>query len=328
MTDNGSSGGCELDHHAFVSKGYNAGMRGKKGSYYDGGHRVPFFIRWPDGGIKGGNDIEGLAHHVDLLPTFIDLCDLEPQEDPHFDGISVAPLLRGAGLAMPDRTSVIQYRQNTQPPEKWDNAVVTERWRLIGGNELYDIKADPGQREDVSSKHPEVVARLRAEHEQWWAEVSPGFDRYCPIALGNPAENPTRLDAFDLMGDVAWDQQHILNAVKAAGAWNVNVEKDGTYEFRVQRWPDEADTAIGAILADGSGTRIRPNRVRLKIGSIELWHGVGEEAQFAQFNVELVTGPAELEAWFVDQNGDEYAAYYVYVTFGGDCHLSMAAMPV
>ena len=51
MTDNGTSGGCEIDGNEHVLRGYNAGMRGMKTSYYDGGHRVPFFIRWPNGGL-------------------------------------------------------------------------------------------------------------------------------------------------------------------------------------------------------------------------------------------------------------------------------------
>jgi len=51
MTDNGTATGQDV---------FNAGMRGKKASLYDGGHRVPFFVRWPNGGIKGGLDIPGL----------------------------------------------------------------------------------------------------------------------------------------------------------------------------------------------------------------------------------------------------------------------------
>lgn len=47
MTDNGSSGGARLNKNSFLTAGYNAGMRGRKGSYYDGGHRGPFFLRWP-----------------------------------------------------------------------------------------------------------------------------------------------------------------------------------------------------------------------------------------------------------------------------------------
>ena len=48
-------------------KVFNAGMRGKKGSQYDGGHRVPFFIHWPDGELTGGRDVEPITAHVDVF---------------------------------------------------------------------------------------------------------------------------------------------------------------------------------------------------------------------------------------------------------------------
>ena len=51
---------------------YNAGLKDHKGSYYDGGHRVPFFISWPDGGLDKGVDINRLTAHIDILPTLID----------------------------------------------------------------------------------------------------------------------------------------------------------------------------------------------------------------------------------------------------------------
>ncbi|MBM4081115.1 MAG: arylsulfatase, partial [Planctomycetes bacterium] len=145
MTDNGSSGSCHLDRQQFMTKGYNAGMRGKKGSYYDGGHRVPFLVRWPAGGLNGGRDIAEMSLHIDLLPTFIDLCGLKPPPGVVFDGLSLAPLLRGERAALPgDRFEFVQYRQSTEAPDKWTNAVMTRRWRLVRGQELYDIKADPG----------------------------------------------------------------------------------------------------------------------------------------------------------------------------------------
>ncbi len=102
-----------------------------------------------------------------------------------FDGQSVAPLLRGQCAELPgDRLEFLQNRQwTTLPPEKWANAVISRRWRLIHGKELYDIKADPGQRRDVSAEHPEVVARLRDAHERWWDEVSPTMEAHFFISF-------------------------------------------------------------------------------------------------------------------------------------------------
>jgi arylsulfatase A-like enzyme len=83
MTDNGGTAGTAL---------YNAGMRGKKGSLYDGGHRVPCFLRWPAGDFCPPGDYPELTQIQDLLPTLIDLCGLtDSQAD--FDGTSLARLL-------------------------------------------------------------------------------------------------------------------------------------------------------------------------------------------------------------------------------------------
>jgi len=52
---------------------------------------------------------------------------------------------------------------------------MTRRWRLIRGTELYDVAADPAQKNNVAADHPEVVRRLRSAHEQWWSEISPNL---------------------------------------------------------------------------------------------------------------------------------------------------------
>ncbi len=324
MTDNGSSGGCTLDKHQFVTGGFNAGMRGRKGSYYDGGHRVPFFIRWPAGGLQGGRDVEGMALHIDIVPTFIDLCGLAAPEGIKFDGVSLAPLLRGQ---LPeDRVHFVQYRQNTDPPQKWTNAVMTRNWRLIHGRELYEIKNDPGQEHDVAAEHPDVVSRLREAHEKWWEEISPDLQEYCPITLGSDAENPTRLDAMDVMGDVAWNQTHIVLAQKSTGRWTVDVEKPGKYRFSLRRWPEELGLAIDEAVSPeearshiyasetGECNTITPGHARLKIFEREEVLPVEPGAKEVSLDIILKkTGVTQLEAWFIDADGGCRGAYYVYV---------------
>ena len=59
-TDNGTASG---------EKVFNAGMKGKKGSPYEGGHRVPFYLHWPAGGITKQHDVKTLTHAVDVVPT-------------------------------------------------------------------------------------------------------------------------------------------------------------------------------------------------------------------------------------------------------------------
>lgn len=326
MTDNGSSGGSELDENQYVARGYNAGMRGKKGSYYDGGHRVPFFLRWPGAGLGGGRDVDEMSLHVDLLPTLIELCGLDaPEVD--FDGVSIAPLLRGDQAGLPgDRVHFLQYRQDTVPPEKWTSAVMTRRWRLVRGEELYDIKADPGQRRDVAAENSGAVERLRRAHEAWWDEVSPGLEAYCPIELGNPAENPTRLCAMDVLGDVAWHQTHIARAQQSTGSWAIGIERPGRYRFFLRRWPSERELAIDGVIPpdearrliyapeDGGAQDIKPVEASLTLFGDEHRVPVGKGDLAAGFTFDVhQTGTTTLHARFIDEAGDGQGAFYVDV---------------
>ena len=306
MTDNGTSAG------AGKKGGHDAGMRGTKGSEFDGGHRVPFFIRWPGGGLSGGVDVGRLAAHVDVLPTLIALCGLREPEGVAFDGTSLAPLLRGRDNDWPDRTLVVDS-QRVEHPEKWrKSAVMTDRWRLVNGTELHDMKADPGQKVDVSKEHPEVVAKLRGDYDAWWADTSGRFGEYCESVLGSDEENPVRLTCHDWHADkVPWNQGHIRDGMEANGFWAVEVARAGSYEFALRRWPLEVDAPITAAIPRGEA--IRATRARLTIADVEVTEPILPDASAVTFKIELKAGKTRLQTWFTDDDGASRGAYYVYV---------------
>src|SRR5690606_22372543 len=99
MTDNGTADGVTLDGHWSnglpTFYGYGAGMRGKKASPYDGGHRVPCFIHWSEGGLDEGRDFSGLSAHIDILPSLMGMCGLERANGPKLDGLNLWPYLKG-----------------------------------------------------------------------------------------------------------------------------------------------------------------------------------------------------------------------------------------
>ena len=99
-TDNGSLLGPQY---------FNAGMRGKKTEIWEGGHRVPCFIRWPNGGFGKARDVGGLTQVQDLLPTLLDLCGIKPSKNTKFDGMSLATVLQGKEQVPEDRTLIINY---------------------------------------------------------------------------------------------------------------------------------------------------------------------------------------------------------------------------
>lgn len=320
-TDNGSSSGFQV---------FNAGMRGNKGSEYDGGHRVPFFLHWPEGGFDQPRDIKPITAHVDVVPTLLDLCGITPPAQIRFDGQSLVPLLQDAVDAWPDRILVTDS-QRVKDPIKWrKSAVMTSRWRLINGEELYDLPNDPGQQSDVASGHPDVVARLRAFYESWWRELEPTFADATAIYLGQPGQDPVRLTSHDWIttGSTPWNQSQVRAAMKGpenTGFWNVNVVRDGTYAFRLRRWPEEVDLPIDASLAPGEpvpgakayrttpGKAIAPVKAVLEIGDTKVSRLVSPGDIEVQFEIELIAGRYELSTLFVDEAGQEFGAYFVYV---------------
>jgi arylsulfatase A-like enzyme len=300
MTDNGTSAG------------YSAGMRGKKGSEYDGGHRVPCFIRWPGGRLTRGRDVERLTAHIDLLPTLMELCWLSKIGGPNMDGASLVPLLSGSVANWPDRTLVV-HSQRIEHPEKWrKSAVMTERWRLINGRELYDMKLDAGQRDNIADQHSEMVQRLRKRYEKWWADISRRFDEYCEIIIGSDRENPCRLMSHDWHSpNPAWSQGAVRSGSKANGFWAVEVARSGTYEFALRRWPVEVDALINAAIPGGKA--IKATQARLTIADVDVTKPVSENARAVTFQVRLKAARTRLQTWFMDDQGVSHGAYYVYV---------------
>lgn len=317
MTDNGTAAGWRpRGGKKGAWQGFNAGMRAGKGSEYDGGHRVPLFIRWPAGKIGGGRDVDKLAAHIDVLPTLADLCELKRPEGPKLDGISLAPLLRGDATGWPERTLMV-HSQRIPYPQKWRKcAVMTQRWRLVDGKELYDIQADPGQEHDVAADHPLVVALLRSRYEDWWKSLSVVFDDFVYISIGSEAEPLVQLHPHDWhVADQrlsSWHQGHVRSGHAGNGFWAIDVARDGTYEISLRRWPRQLDRPITAAIPGGKA--ISATAARLKIGQLDLSKPIPAGATAVTFRVELNAGKTRMQTWLVDEKtGESRGAYFVYV---------------
>lgn len=313
MTDNGTANGVKLDRNGFVTTGYNAGMRGKKGTIYEGGHRVPCFIRWSGEGIGGGRDIDELTAHIDIFPTLIDLCGLEKPDNVEFDGTSLKPLLKDKERVCYDRTLVVQRQQRGDiPPEKWSASVMKKETRLVNGEELYDLKNDPEQRVSIADKRSEEVIKMRDVYEKWWKSVSEHFDEVQEIVIGSDKVNPVTLTGFDWhCFPTPWNQHHIRQGLKSNGYWAVEIESDAEYEFSLYRWPQEANLPVN--FAPRGCKTLEITEARLQIGGLDLTKQVEQEEISITFKCALKKGSTRLQTWFTDQDGSSYGAYYVYV---------------
>lgn len=323
MTDNGTATGHKV---------FNAGMRGHKGSQYDGGHRVPFFIHWENGAIEGGRDVEPVTTHADILPTLIDICNLTPVDGPRYDGVSLKPLLTDKAKSWPERTLVIDNNR-LQHPEKWRmSSVMTDEWRLVDGKELYHIDKDPGQEDDIAADHPGIVERLRAEYESWWDYVSTDFSKYEAYEIGVPGHEKVTLTCHELhtLGSVTWNQSQIRQPVKVInskfdkGYYMIDVYESGTYAISLRRWPRESGYAFNEApeqLGEDKpwyesmpeGMVLNIEKASLEVGGLLLEKPVDMSAEEVTFKAKLSAGRQQLSTYFSTDEGEGINAFYVYI---------------
>lgn len=175
MTDNGQSYRSGKLHGRQVNL-YAGGLRAGKGSPYEGGTRVPCFWRWK-GTLPAGRDVDRLAAHIDLFPTFAELVGGTLPEN-QVEGRSLLPLLADPGATWSDRylfVHVGRWPKGEDPDRsKYQRcAVRSSRFRLVNNAELYDIASDPGETTNVIDQYPEVVQPMREAYDRWWSEARP-----------------------------------------------------------------------------------------------------------------------------------------------------------
>ncbi len=177
MTDNGQAGRSGKLNGKRTPI-YTAGFKTGKGSPWEGGTHVPAFWRWK-GKLGEGVDIPALTAHIDLYKTFCELTGTEiPSDIQPIDGRSLLPLLQNPDADWADRNLFVhvgRWEKGADPnASKFKSCGVrSQRWRFVNNKELYDIAADPHEKQDVAAEHPEVVAELRKAYDQWWSETVP-----------------------------------------------------------------------------------------------------------------------------------------------------------
>ncbi len=319
-TDNGTAGGVRI---------FDAGMKGGKGSVYEGGHRVPLFIRWPDGKLTGGKDIDQLVAHYDLLPTFVDLLGFDFNPVKPLDGKSLKPLLYESN---PDWENRILYMdtQRKQNLIKYKSyTVMDDNWRLVNGRELYDINADLGQKNNIIQQHPEAAARLAEGYEKWWQSImaeGPN-ERYAYIQVGSPKENPSRISAHDMLTGKhgrAWHQHGATVAAQNTGRWKIEFVEDGEYSITLRRFPRESGLAFNetfpALERTVKDDRPMPASVKsdfeqayLYVAGLEGNEKIESGQKEVTFTGKVPAGKYDMEAQLIDKDGRVYPAYYIYI---------------
>ena len=299
VSDHGPCGSAVVDGR----DRFNAGLRSRKGTVYQGGLKVPCFWHWPEGGVGGGRDIDRVSHPIDFLPTIAGFCGAAVPDDRVIDGSSLAPLMRGSTdpEEWPDRELVIQWHRGDEPIRYRNYAVIGQREKLCrpadaGADELYDLSADPGETEDLAGRYPERVAELRKRYDDWFDDVgSTRPDNYAPprIIVGSDRENPVVLNRNDWRIKA---EERQWKGPQDDGFWLIDVAGAGEYAVTVYPppLPERAE-------------------VRLRIGDRVWTQEVAPDAEQCVFpDVGLEAGPTRVEAQSL-ASGEVYGAAMIRI---------------
>ncbi|HEO70844.1 MAG TPA: arylsulfatase [Candidatus Hydrogenedentes bacterium] len=264
LTDNGPQGSRQ-------GVRWNAGLRAAKGSAYEGGIRVPFFVRWP-GRLEAGKQVDRIGAHIDVLPTLLEACGVAKPEGVQLDGRSLWPLITGEDVDWPDRTLYFQWHRGDAPEMYRACAARGQRYKLVNGEELYDITNDPGEKHDIAAEHPDVVAEMRAGYEAWFKDVS-ATRGYAPprIHIGTPHENPAVLTRQDWRGAEGWGRKDLgywLVHVASGGNYDVTLtfdalEEAGPVRFKLGDATIESDMPKGATACTFDGVSLPKGNARI-----------------------------------------------------------------
>jgi arylsulfatase A-like enzyme len=185
LSDNGGSG--HKPYFAY-NTGVNTPLRGDKGQTLEGGIHVPFFVVWP-GKLPPGKTYDQPVIGLDILPTACAVAETKPLAA--VDGVNLLPHLLGENARSPHEALFWRFG-----PQK---AVRKGKWKLVdardfdaktdSGWQLYDLSEDIGEKHNVAAQHPEIVAELTKDWEQW------NTKNITPVWHGAATEDPTSPEA-------------------------------------------------------------------------------------------------------------------------------------
>lgn len=237
-----------------VSSFYNAGLRGRKGSVYEGGVRAPFIVRWP-GQFSKGSQVDAMVSHVDLLPTLCELAGVKVPDDRPIDGKSLVPLLKKGKGNSPHQ--YVYHHWDRYFPNSYNTWAISDgQYKLMNSpspwpkepvkqpepfGQLYDLKNDPQEKTDIAARHPRIVQRLRTAFLDYFNDVTAGRTYTpVPIPVGHEAENPVEIQTSwaTIHGDSIqytflgydWDSVDSWELPGEYAEWKLDIAEGGRFE--------------------------------------------------------------------------------------------------
>lgn len=276
-----------------------ANLRGTKSSVYENGTRVPFFIRWPEK-FEKGKKISTMGAAIDLFPTLLEACKIDPPRGVKIDGVSLLPLLEGKTTNLSERVYFTQWHQGPTPFKYIHFAVRGPRYKLVAGEDnphkiiyqpsdqelkqilgslqLFDIQNDPSERLNIADKNPKIVLDYLSKYEDWFDEVTRelhgrGIQR---IQLGHEAQAKVELSRFD------WGGPRNITG-NSYGSWEVRTEA-GTYRVSLHYSKASKKGVAHLKYADVMREKtVKEDDTKTVFENVQLPEGIGSLQAFLRF---------------------------------------------
>ena len=314
MTDNGA---------AMADNTWVYGYRGAKGSRLEGGHRVPFFIRSPKGGLEGGKDISAMVAHVDLLPTLSALCGIGISDEDKLDGIDFSPVLQHKGKLPQGRTVFIHHRQDSKPPyDVKESCILKDNWRLLDGDKLYNLSNDKLQQKNIAASNPQLVKELLEENKEFVKQTKQlaEYRNFIPVVAGSPEQKVVVLTIQHAIGEDGglWKAEQVAEGIKNRNnGYAIEFATTGTYHISLARWPRECQGEIHGVPERNpkswySYKEIKPEKAVIELDGRKYSREINANMKEVCFEVKMKQGTSFLKADFVE-NGQPFGAYYIYI---------------
>ena len=221
---------------------YRMGLKGTKGHIDEGGVRVPFAIRLPEGHPANGRSFDVPAAHIDLLPTLLELAGRDLPTD--IDGISLLHYLNGGSTMGDVQRPIYVFRQgydyNPNQGSMRDERYLYVR-RSTERHELYDLQTDPGQIRDLWPEAGILGQDYRERYEQFAGSIGRPDRIAPPIDLdaggavihllaheGEPLGNTHFSDEY------GWANDWFVNVDSNGAQWPITTSSEGTYQVTVK----------------------------------------------------------------------------------------------
>jgi len=308
MSDNGSANDKKGDS-------FNGNMRGKKGSLYEGGHRVPCFLYWPAGGWTGGKQLNQVTAHVDLLPTLLKACKIDNSFGVKFNGVELNDVIANPNKEL-DRILITECKVNKRDTPFNSSVVMQNEWRLVGDDELFNLKNDFSQENNVLVENEAVKSKLESHYLEWYNNSKIKFDQYIPMFIENEKVELYSMDLYDgTMTEpktkAIWNQKAVLKGEHHRGFWMLDVAQSGNYEVRLRRWPETIDYPIAK--GPTKSKEITVKEAIVTVDGVPTRKNVNATDSEAIFTIELKSGKQQFQSEFMNDKGEIFTAYYVYI---------------